>query len=153
MNESAKMSRRDWFRLRRPDKDHGENLATEKSSALSSSGLKPIAHPPNHDGLDLTELPPMREAILSREQVADLFSDVGKLATDVLLMRRGSDSMRATVTKANTEEQLELAKAALLSGAVSRVQVRYSWQASQWIDTLQVQDGGYRLVRIMHRPS
>jgi len=116
----------------------------------TSHGLQPIEHPVNHDGMDLTELPPMREAMLSVEQVQQLFADIEALASEILLMQRSPRSQRATSARVSTAEQLRTAKDALLSSTLPRVQIRYHWQAMNWIDTLERRDDGVRLIRIAH---
>lgn len=166
MADDSKMSRRDWFRLRprRPDSDTPTNvtaseslseppIATEHSMGEAPNGLQPIAQPDNHDGMNLSELPPMREALLSEVQVRQLFSDIEALASDVLLMQRSARSQRATASKATTAEQLRTAQDTLLSGTVPRLQIRYHWQEANWIDTLERRDEGVRLIRIVHDPA
>ena len=71
--------------------------------------------------MNLAELPPMREALLSEDQVRQLFSDIEALATDVLLMQRSARAPRATASKATTAEQLRVVQDAILSGTVPRV--------------------------------
>lgn len=161
MTDSPKLSRRQWFRLRMPypNKNHHEpspenaqpvgRLANFAQAA--SNGLQPIEHPPNHDGLDLAKLPPMREAILSCEEVSDLFADIEQLASDVLLMQRPTGAQRANASSADDYQQLEAAKHALLNGVVPRLQIRYRWQNSHWIDTLRRENNGFHLVRINHQ--
>ena len=92
----------------------------------------------------------MREAILSEEQVRQLFTDIETLASDILLMQRVVGSARATASSASTTDQLFTAQQSLFSGAIPRVQIRYHWQASHWIDTMERRDAGIRLVRIAH---
>lgn len=159
MNESKNLSRRDWFRLRIPHQNQtlsepadvvGDDDPNCDSAKIATDGLTPIAQPPNHDGLDLSELPPMREATLSDEQVAALFSDIKQLGTDVLLMQRSTGTQLANASKADTDAKLDLAQAALLTGSVQRVQIRYRWRDSLWIDTLKIQSDGYHIVRIAH---
>lgn len=158
MAESAKLSRRDWFRLRVPHQNRmldkkGEphsGDSAEKTIQSNSAGLKPIEHPPNHDGLDLSELPPMREATLSVEEVNALFDDIAQLGSDVLLMQRMTGAQRADASKADTKTKLDVAKSSLLSGKISRLQVRYHWQDQQWIDTLKREIDGFHIVRIAH---
>ncbi len=166
MSDSSKMSRRDWFRLRpQPCRDQSETPTSvaqaepdlpndaDHSMGEAPNGLQPIAHPENHDGMNLSELPPMREALLSEQQVQQLFSDIATQATDVLLMQRSARSQRATAAAAatlSTAEQLTTAQKSLLSGSVPRVQIRYHWQAANWIDTLERREDGIRLVRITH---
>ena len=163
MADGNKMSRRDWFRLRprRMESDASTDVAAselpveppigaEHSMGEAPHGLQPISHPENHGGVNLTELPPMREALLSEEQVRQLFSDIEGLASDVLLMRRSPISQRATASTATTAEQLRAAQEALLSGTIPRLQIRYHWQAASWIDTLELREQGVRLIRITH---
>lgn len=159
MSDTSKMSRRDWFRLLpcRPESETPTDIApvATGNTATHSIGASPqclqtIPHPENHDGMNLAELPPMREAFLSEEQVRQLFADIENLASDILLMQRLVRSARTTVSSASTAEQLRMAQQSLLSGAISRVQIRYHWQASHWIDTLECNDAGIRLVRIAH---
>lgn len=142
-----------------PNESPGEPpIATEQSSTEhfmgeAPTGLQAIAHPENHGGMNLAELPPMREALLSEDQVRQLFSDIEALATDVLLMQRSARAPRATASKATTAEQLRTVQDAILSGTVPRVQIRYHWQAANWIDTLERRDDGIRLIRITHDPA
>jgi hypothetical protein len=129
----------------------GETTHTaEHSMGASPNGLQPIAHPENHGGMNLTELAPMREAVLCEEQVRQLFTDIESLASDIMLMQRSAGSSRATTSSASTAEPLRTALQSLLCGAIPRVQIRYHWQAARWIDTLERHDAGFRLVRIIH---
>ncbi len=166
MADGNKMSRRDWFQLRprRVESDTPIDVATSEAPSEppiatkhfmgeAPNGLQPIAHPENHDGMNLSELPPMREALLSEEQVRQLFSDIEALASDVFLMQRSARSQRATASVATTVEQLRTAQESLLSGTVPRVQIRYHWQAANWIDTLERREDGVRLIRITHDPA
>ncbi len=159
MSNKNKLSRREWFRLRATPLT---NASTESANSTQSpaskdlgnqEGLLPIDLPPNHDGLDLSELPPMREATLSTEQVAALFSDIEQLATEILLMQRAPGAQRAVGTEADNNTKLALAKSALLSGSVTRLQIRYRWQGQQWIDTLKQNPSGFHIVRIAHQGS
>jgi hypothetical protein len=160
MADDPKMSRRDWFRLRPRPAESNDKVSESKSDKTPNgpehsmgetpNGLQAIAQPVNHDGMDLAELPPMREALLSEEQVRQLFSDIESLGSDVLLMQRSARSQRAAASTVTTEKQLRLAQATLLSGDVPRVQIRYHWQEANWIDTLERRDDGVRLIRIAH---
>ena len=158
MADSTKMSRREWFRLRLPEPEAEPQStppppsAKECSTAIGQSavGLSDVVHPPNHDGMDLSELPPMREALLSAEQVEQLFSDIDQLGADILLMQRSSRAGRANVSSADTTRNLQIAKTSLLSGTISRIQIRYRWQDTLWIDTLESKPEGYRIIRIAH---
>ena len=113
MSDLKKITRRDWFRLRIP---HQNKLLTGADESPDTNVLKTIEHPPNHDGLDLSLLPPMREAVLTSDQVSTLFSDIDQLATDILLMQRSTNSARPSASKAESSSKLELAKSALLTG-------------------------------------
>ena len=144
-----KLSRREWFRLRTAGDEQRE---TTEAANLSHEGLRPIEHPPNHDGLDMSVLPPMREAVLAASQIDELFRDIAEFADDVLLMQRSVvDRSAPQTSRVTSREQLETARSMLKSGQVQRVQIRYQWQNSHWIDTLETQPNGFRLVRIEHR--
>lgn len=148
--DSKKLSRREWFRLRSP---HQNQMLSESTSVVENETLTPIEHPPNHDGLDLALLPPMREAVISDDQLKSLFTDIGQLATDVMLMQRTTGVRRASVASVDTVKNLEHAQAALLTGSIQRVQIRYRWKNSLWIDTLKREPNGFHLVRIAHQRS
>ncbi len=154
MTESNKMTRREWFRLR-PQRTESENAGNRQDHLVGeeSRALQPIEEPVNHDGMDLSELPPMREASLSEEEVRQLFSDIQALGEDILLMQRSARSQRASASRATTADQLRTALETLLSGAVPRVQIRYKWEDSNWIDTLERREADVRLIRIAHNPA
>ena len=156
MSENARMSRRDWFRLR-PQRSEAETQSDGSSlvdrkhvMGQSQETLRPVAPPENHGSIDLTELPPMRESLLSEEQVRQLFSDIESLASDILLMQRLPNAQRASAPTLDSLEQLRATQLKLLSGLVPRLQIRYHWQGVNWIDTLERRDDGIRLVRIKH---
>lgn len=153
------MSRRDWFRLVH-DRAHSDTQSTGATVEDHKHGmghaqhtLRPVAHPQNHGGINLTELPPLREGLLSEDQVQQLFADIESLASDIQLMQRWPDAQRASALAFTTMELLRTAQRHLLSGAIPRIQIRYHWQAVNWIDTLERRDAGIRLVRIRHSPS
>lgn len=154
MPADHKISRRAWFRLRPQTSAPEPQIPPAKERAAvvgeAAAGLTDVAHPPNHDGMDLADLPPMREAILPAEQVEELFSDIEQLGTDVLLMQRSSRTAQANVSKADAARNLQIAKTSLLSGVIQRVQIRYRWQGTLWIDTLETKTDGYRIIRIAH---
>ena len=159
MSENTRMSRRDWFRLR-PQRSEAKT-PSESTSAVdrkpvmgqSQEALQPVAYPENHGGVNLTELPPMCEGLLSEEQVRQLFSDIELLASEVLLMQRLPNAQRASTPGLSTPEQLRAAQINLLSGSIPRVQIRYHWTNLNWIDTLERRESGIRLVRIKHSPT
>ena len=95
-------------------------------------------------------LPPVREALLSASQIEALFADIAILATNVVLMQRMNGSPRATATSVSANEQLSAAQTAFLEGNVQRVQIRYRWEETAWIDTLERKANEFRLVRIAH---
>jgi hypothetical protein len=147
MRRQTDMSRRDWFRLRLPQQS--QRLGAAETETSASPGLRAIEKPPNHDGMNLDDLPPLREASLSRAEVAALFDDIQSQASDVQLMqRRGASKTRADV---NAQATLAAAKEAFLGGNVKRLQIRYRWQDALWIDTLEQQGSATRLVRISHQ--
>ena len=150
MSDSEKLSRRDWFRLRH-SKPKPPIEKREAFVGQTAIGLTPVEHPENHDGMDLSELPPMRESILTAEQVNDLFSDIAELAVDVMVMRRSRATSHASASRAESSKSLTIAKRSLLSGELPRVQIRYRWQDSLWIDTVESRPDGYRIIRIAHR--
>lgn len=148
----SKISRRDWLRLRIPRENQtlGEDTPSQKSTSTRASGLQSIEHPPNHDGMDMNELPPMREAELSAQEVESLFGDIAALGSDILLMQRSTGPQRAPAANVNSHTQLEAAKTLLLSGKTKRIQIRYKWRDSLWIDTLNNAGDFYKLIRIEH---
>jgi len=149
---SHEMTRRDWFRLgrRQPEPD---SRSTDAAPLVGNdaAALQAVPEPVNHDGMDLSQLPPMREALLSEDQVQQLFGDIEAHGTDILLMQRSPRANRATASRATTAQQLRMACESLRTGAAPRVQIRYRWQDSDWIDTLENHGEGIRLVRIAHR--
>jgi len=134
------MSRRDWFRLRKRPAPSEARLGAEETS-----GLQSIEEPVNHGGVDLASLPPMHEAVLDANDVTALFTDLERYATSVQLIAR-----RTSGSGGDHSPQLRPALERLLAGDIRKLQVRYQWQNAHWIDTLEQQAGGYRLVRIRH---
>jgi len=149
---SDEMTRRDWFRLGRRQSGSESRPADAPSLVgTDTSALQAVPQPVNHDGMDLSQLPPLREALLSADQVRQLFGDIETCACNVLLMQRSPTAQRATAARATTNQQLQTARDSLLSGGIHRVQIRYRWQESDWIDTLESRAEGFRLVRIVHK--
>jgi hypothetical protein len=138
-NRQQQLSRRDWFRLRLP-KPEPDLLGADESGEM-----QPVADPPNHDGLDLSELPPVHEAILQPEQIRALFQDLERHATNVQLLARG-----ASATDEELAEYLHRTCEGLIEGRIKKLQVRYVWQEARWIDTLELKPNGIRIVRIKH---
>lgn len=157
MTENTKMSRRDWFRLR-PSRDDMKTPvisvpapSREPIIGHAQEPLRPMAAPENHGGINLSELPPMCESLLSKEQIEQLFSDIELLASNVLLMQRLPNAQRTSASSVASADQLKTAMISLVAGTIARVQIRYRWEESNWIDTLERSDNGFRLVRIQHR--
>jgi hypothetical protein len=138
-----KMSRRDWFRLRKSPSQPSPQQ--QPSASLKTDKMESVAEPVNHGGVDLSTLPPMHEALLDKKEVAALFSDLEQHAGAVQLIVRG-----AAGNKPDQSAHLDLACEQLLSGKVRKLQVRYQWQNAKWIDTLEQRPDGFRLVRIQH---
>jgi hypothetical protein len=135
------MNRREWFRLRIPK---------EANQLPNAPRLRPMELPPNNDGMDLNALPPMCEALISREEVRVLFSDLADHAENIQLFHKERNS-RGDQHVGSNSERLHIASSALLQGLTARIQIRYSWNGAHWIDTLEAKEAGYRLVRIEHR--
>ncbi|QDU82341.1 hypothetical protein Pla110_40960 [Polystyrenella longa] len=158
MTDSPQMSRREWFRLCLPKEKTPQATSpptpiapSDENMGHDTHALREVPPPVNHDGMDLSELPPMREAILDAPQVSQLFADLGAFASDIQLIQRTSATARPSLAKATSVEQLKLALQSLLQQQVQRLQVRYQWQNFHWIDTLESKPEGYRLVRIRHQ--
>ncbi len=145
MADSTKfISRRDWFRIR---PDNRKPLLGSQTGKPDEPSLSPIAHPPNHDGMDLSQLPPLREARLSEAQIELLFSDLETHAKDIQLFQRSKLNSRGVP---NPTPSLASAKDAILSAKVNKLQIRYRWSDSLWIDTIETLDNGFRLIRVAH---
>lgn len=155
------MSRRDWFRLRKPNAETlpaaisktenapaGDVLVNSKLT--HNDRLRPIDLPPNHDGMDLAQLPPMREALLTSDEVDALIMDLESNATNIQLFQKDAQSKTGQSSGTNSHA-VRLARVALFEGRTRRLQIRYSWNEADWIDTLEARPNGFRLVRIEHR--
>jgi hypothetical protein len=141
-SQQPQMSRRDWFRLRVPA---SQPSPQPKLGDQQQTGLQPLDEPVNHGQVDLASLPPMHEAVLDAKDVALLFTDIKQHAKEVTLIARNARS-----SKPDQAEKLAVACEQLLTGKVSKLQIRYHWTNARWIDTLQHVPGGFRLVRIQH---
>ena len=145
MSDTPNLSRRDWFRLRLP---HQDQWLGETPAPKQAAGLQAIEHPPNYDGMNLDELPPLREAMLSDAEVVCLLDDIKKYGSDIQLMqKRSAQNSRADVAPSS---DMTTAKEMFLNRTVNRLQIRYRWQQSLWIDTLARQESATRLVRVAH---
>jgi hypothetical protein len=107
--------------------------------------MQRVTQPPNHDGMDVTQLPPVHEAHLTAEQVEALFSDLGQHAGDIQIMSR-----RTTPADSDHTSRLPELSALLLSGKIAKAQIRYTWRGARWIDTIECNANDFRLVRIRH---
>ncbi len=136
---SQQLSRRDWFRLRVP-KPSNDLLGDDEQREM-----QPVGDPENHAGLDLADLPPVHEAVLTSEQISALFSDLNNLASNVQLLVRG-----ASKGDTYSAQHLQITRDRLLAGDINKIQVRYEWEGARWIDTLEVVPTGFRIVRIKH---
>ena len=94
----------------------------------------------------------MREATLSSQEIEQLISDVAQFGKNVQLMQRLAGARRAETALAD-QHKLEKARDALISGLISRVQIRYQWQEQLWIDTIERKPEGFYLVRIVHQST
>ena len=137
-SKSPEMSRRDWFRLRRPE-DSNQTLGNE------SPKTQAVDHPVNHGGMDLAELPPFHEAVLSTAEIEVLFSDIEYFGKQIMVMT----SARAAPTQ-DAGPALKQAQQNLLNGSLSKIQIRYHFRGTNWIDTIQQRNDGYRIIRIAH---
>ena len=94
--------------------------------------------------LDETTLPELHDALLDRETLDRLFTDL-ETQTRILDVRlKQGGAQRADAGGVS----LAAARGALESGTVSGVQIRYMWQAAVWCDTLLPASQGVRLIRM-----
>ena len=107
--------------------------------------MQPISKPPNHDGLDMSELPPVHQAELSKEELIALFADVEQCATNIEII-----GQRSAPGQVDANAYLQTLLDKLLRGEVEKTQIRYAWRSIRWIDTIQLSANRYRLVRIGH---
>ncbi len=153
-SSEPKISRRDWFRLRRgttaADCLQVDNTADRGQPRQLMAPGQPISQPTNYGEIDLAQLPPLREAELDGEQLVQLFEDLREFAHRISVHYRGlSSGVDQGLVDAAT--QLIAVRTELFSGRLSRVQIRYAWDGAWWIDTLESRDGRFRLVRICHK--
>lgn len=153
------LSRRDWFRLARPNQPTSTNTETRAASILGSdtnnlstgstarpaAELRSVSEPDRYEGTESLELPPLCEADLGPDDVRILIADISRHATDIRLIARTTQNAAA-----DQAELLDSAVDRLLQQQLRRLQIRYTWQGQQWIDTLTETGGGIRLVRIGH---
>ena len=111
-NAPKKTSRREWFRLRHSPQAHfmgngdgSDDLADDRSAA---NRLQSVESPPNYDGMNLDDLPPVREALLSAQDLDALFDDILRYGSDVQLLQRRSTT--ETPAAQNLDSSLRRAK-------------------------------------------
>jgi len=95
---------------------------------------------------DNFEPPPMSDALLDDETLADLFRDLrAATAIDEIVVKAspGRAEHAPAATLADAEQLLH-------DRAVRGVQIRYRHEGACWWDTLMPAPGGVRLVRIRH---
>lgn len=92
------------------------------------------------------DVPSLNEGLLDPETVARLFADVGEHTQLLDVITKGAPGHRASSTPLSLAE----AEAALASGQVRGVQLRYRWEGAEWWDTLLRLPEGFKLVRIRH---
>ena len=143
------ISRRDWFRLRLAS-DSADSRPARDGVSAETTPLQPVPAPPEHDGMGLSQLPPMREALLDELQLDQLLGDIHALGENVLLMHRDSGQTRRWDGSLPLSEQLAAAGSGLRTGQLQRLQIRYQWEGADWIDTLERRDQSFRLARIRH---
>lgn len=95
-------------------------------------------------GAESADLPPVYQAELDEETSLALFRDWGALDAIEVSVKRAE---RAYVLE-HEAWTLTAARAALESGAVRAIQVRYVHEDRAWTDTLLRHPGGLRLVRM-----
>lgn len=145
-------SRRDWFRLKKQSASPADSpeKAANQLRRLPDANFECIPLPPNPAGLDDGAFPPMCEAMLNAEKVADLANDIFESGEEVSLLARSVTASSPGDSKSLTRWQLQASFSALISGGVNRIQVRYRWNGANWIDTLERRGNEFRLVRVCH---
>lgn len=92
-------------------------------------------------------LPPVHEGTLDDETLDALFADVAGAATLLAVIVKRGRSAEPPRSPAALDE----ARAALHSGAVRAVQLRYRHEGREWWDTIsRFAPGRWRVVRIAH---
>ena len=127
------------------------NAANRKPSLGDSSiaSTKPNANSArlsrlhSNTTVQLADLPPVHEARLQAKQLIELLQDIQDHATHILLRTHASPPASAQLISSVIES--------VRNHQMSRTQIRYRWQGCDWIDTIEPQKSGYRLVRIQHR--
>lgn len=94
-------------------------------------------------------LPDLQQSSLDPETLTQLFTDLAA-CTEVLEVI--PKAMAEGYVPESSTIGLDEGRRMLLSGNVRGLQIRYRYQGCQWWDTLlpDVQNGGFRIVRIQH---
>ena len=96
----------------------------------------------------MTDEPPLmslREGVLDRPALERLFADLNALASITDIRLKG----HATSHSLNDQVTLEHALAALISGQIVAVQLRYQHDGRAWCDTALRDGVGFRLIRAL----
>ncbi|MEM7168033.1 MAG: hypothetical protein AAF581_21450 [Planctomycetota bacterium] len=88
------------------------------------------------------DLPEIRQATISQDDVDDLFRDVELLCTLRSVRVRGATDDR------DAESSLQAARDSLRNAADAAVQLRYHFDSREWIDTLTSDGPTIQLTRI-----
>ena len=91
-------------------------------------------------------IPEMRESLLQPDDIRNLFDDLASCTTILSVQEKGGPQTYAEAGPSALQTAMER----LLAREVRAVQIRYSWQDSEWTDTLMCLPGGVRLVRCQH---
>lgn len=89
-------------------------------------------------------LPPIHDAPLAPAAIDALFADLELVADALEITARSANARRADSTRLTLAD----ARAALDSGTVAALQLRYRFDGADWCDTLIRTATGARLIRI-----
>lgn len=141
-NSESPVSRRDWFRL---NKSSANSPATSHDSLgdKAAPDLKPVSTPEQSHEPTLNDLPPIHEAMISARQIRELFTDIEHHGSEVRLMMRGGAPTNQSA------DALQAACEKILDGSVVKLQIRYTRQQKNWVDTIERKsNAAFRLVRM-----
>lgn len=91
-------------------------------------------------------LPPMNDAVLSNEEVAQLFRDIRVCTQQVEVVVKAGPGHVAP----SQPYTLDDAETLVASRSVRGVQLRYRYDGAAWCDTLMLQRDAVRLIRVRH---
>ena len=81
--------------------------------------------------------------MISARQIRELFTDIEHHGSEVRLMMRGGAPTNRTA------DALQAACEKILDGSVVKLQIRYTWQQKNWVDTIERKsNAAFRLVRM-----